>query len=130
VGFCLSIFLSLALIKRYVELAARIDANQPAPANRGYRTDDIGMVAALAAAAGFQAVTVFALYVASDAVQSLYSHPEILWLVCPVITYWIARALMLAQRREMDDDPVVFALRDRQSLAASAVIAVLALVAV
>ena len=33
---------------------------------------------------------------------------------------WIARALMLAQRREMDDDPVVFALKDRVSLATAA----------
>jgi len=130
VGFCLSIFLSLALIKRYVELAARFDAGQPAPANRGYRTSDLGTVGALAAAAGFQAVTIFALYVASDAVQALYSRPDILWVVCPILTYWIARALMLAQRREMDDDPVVFALRDRQSLAAAALIAVLAIGAI
>ncbi|WP_368732172.1 UbiA family prenyltransferase [Salinarimonas soli] len=130
VGFCLSIFLSLALIKRYVELAARLDANQPAPANRGYRTGDLGAVAALAAAAGFQAVTVFALYVSSDAVQGLYTRPDILWLVCPILTYWIARALMLAQRREMDDDPVVFALRDRQSLVAAVLIAALAVAAI
>jgi 4-hydroxybenzoate polyprenyltransferase/phosphoserine phosphatase len=130
VGFCLSIFLSLALIKRYVELAARFDAGQPAPANRGYRTSDLGTVGALAAAAGFQAVTVFALYVSSEAVQGLYARPDLLWVVCPILTYWIARALMLAQRREMDDDPVVFALRDRQSLVAAALIAVIAIAAV
>ena len=117
VGFCLSFFISLALIKRYVELAARLDANLPDPTNRDYRTGDLGMVAALAAAAGFNAVTVFALYISSDPVRQLYSRPEVLWLVCPILFYWIARALMQAQRREMDDDPVVFALRDRMSLA-------------
>ncbi len=129
-GFCFSLFLCLALIKRHVELAAKLDANLPAPANRGYRTSDTGLVAALAAAAGFNAVTIFALYVGSDVVRSLYSRPEILWLACPVLLYWVARALMLAQRRQMDDDPVVFALKDRQSLATTAVVALLAFAAI
>lgn len=129
-AFCMSLFMSLALIKRHVELAARLDANLPDPANRDYRTADLGMVAALAAAAGFNAVTVFALYVSSGSVRELYSRPEILWLACPILIYWIARALMLAQRRQMNDDPVVFALKDGMSRAAVAAVAVIVLAAV
>lgn len=129
-AFCMCIFMSLALIKRYVELAARLDANMPDPPNRDYRTGDLDVVAALAAAAGFNAVTVFALYISSDAVHQLYSRPEVLWLVCPVLMYWIARALMLAHRRMMDDDPVVFALKDRGSLLTIAVAAVLIVAAI
>jgi 4-hydroxybenzoate polyprenyltransferase len=128
-AFCLFLFMSLALIKRYVELAARLDARLPDPANRDYRTGDLDVVTALAAAAGFNAVTVFALYVSSDAVRQLYSRPEVLWLVCPVLMYWIGRALMLAHRREIDDDPVVFALKDRVSLATIAVAAGIVLAA-
>jgi 4-hydroxybenzoate polyprenyltransferase/phosphoserine phosphatase len=115
-AFCMSLFVSLALMKRYVELAARFDAKMPDPSNRDYRTGDLEVVSALAAAAGFNAVTVFALYISSDTVHQLYSRPEVLWLVCPVLIYWIGRALMLAHRRLMDDDPVVFALKDRASL--------------
>jgi 4-hydroxybenzoate polyprenyltransferase/phosphoserine phosphatase len=115
-GFCLMIFVALALIKRYVELAARRDAGQADPTSRDYKLSDLDMVAALAAAAGFNAVTVFALYISSTAVNGLYTRPEALWFVCPLLIYWIARALMLASRREMDDDPVVFALKDRTSL--------------
>jgi 4-hydroxybenzoate polyprenyltransferase/phosphoserine phosphatase len=129
IGFCLALFLSLALIKRYVELAARLDANLPAPSNRGYKTSDLDMVGSLAAAAGFNAVVVLALYLSSATVQLLYSRPELLWLACPLLAYWIARALMLAHRREMDDDPVVFALKDRLSLASTAAIGLLALAA-
>ncbi len=129
-AFCMMIFLSLALIKRYVELAARRDANLPDPTSRDYRTSDLDMVAALAAAAGFNAITVFALYISSDAVNELYTHPQLLWLVGPLLIYWIARALMLASRRLMDDDPVVFALKDRVSLATIGAAAVIVLAAV
>jgi 4-hydroxybenzoate polyprenyltransferase/phosphoserine phosphatase len=129
-AFCMMIFMSLALIKRYVELAARRDANLPDPTSRDYKTSDLDMVAALAAAAGFNAVTVFALYISSDAVNQLYTRPEILWLVGPLLIYWIARALMLASRRQMDDDPVVFALKDRVSLLTIGLAGVLILAAI
>ena len=61
-------------------------------------------------------MTVFALYISSETVHRLYRHPEALWLICPVLMYWIGRALMMAERRSMDDDPLVFALKDRNSL--------------
>jgi 4-hydroxybenzoate polyprenyltransferase/phosphoserine phosphatase len=114
-GFSMFIFTALALIKRYVELAARIDKQLSDPTNRNYRKSDLDIVAALAAAAGFNAVTVFALYISSDAVRPLYRHPEALWIICPILMYWLARALLMAHRRLMDDDPIIFALRDRNS---------------
>jgi 4-hydroxybenzoate polyprenyltransferase len=129
-AFCMSLFVSLALMKRYVELAARFDAKMPDPSNRDYRTGDLEVVSALAAAAGFNAVTVFALYISSDTIHQLYSRPEVLWLVCPVLIYWIGRALMLAHRRLMDDDPVVFALKDRASLFTVAALAAIVAVAI
>ncbi len=116
IAFSMMIFMSLALIKRYVELAARRDANLPDPTSRDYKNSDLDIVAALAAAAGFNAVTILALYISSDSVNELYSRPQLLWLVGPLLMFWIARALMLAGRRIMDDDPVVFALKDRGSL--------------
>jgi 4-hydroxybenzoate polyprenyltransferase len=124
-AFCIMIFMSLALIKRYVELAARRDANLPDPTSRDYRNSDLDVVAALAAGAGFNAVTVFTLYISSEAVNKLYTHPKILWLVGPLLMYWIARALMLASRRLMDDDPVVFAIKDKVSLGIAGLTALL-----
>jgi 4-hydroxybenzoate polyprenyltransferase/phosphoserine phosphatase len=129
-AFCMSLFMSLALLKRFVELAARHDGNLPDTSSRDYRTSDLGMIGALAAAAGFNAVTVFALYISTDAVRQYYTTPQMLWLVCPILMYWIGRALMLAQRREMDDDPVVFALRDRTSLVTISLVGVLVLAAI
>lgn len=115
-AFSMFIFTSLALTKRYVDLAVRIDEGLPDPSNRNYGKSDLGMIGALAAASGLNAVTIFALYISSDTVHRLYRHPDALLLICPVLMYWIARVLILADRRLMNDDPIVFALRDRNSL--------------
>ncbi|MGO9672589.1 MAG: UbiA family prenyltransferase [Methylocella sp.] len=130
IGFSMFIFAALALVKRYIELATRLDRELPDPSNRNYRLGDMQIVAALAAASGFNAVTVFALYVSSDAVKPLYRHPHLLWLVCPVLMYWISRMLMMAHRRLVHDDPIVFALQDRVSVISGVLIAAIMLAAI
>ncbi|HEY0031809.1 MAG TPA: hypothetical protein VGB81_00935, partial [Devosia sp.] len=97
-------------------LGARKRAKLGDSSSRDYRNDDIFMVGALAAAAGLQAITLFILYGTSESSEAMYSRPELLWLVAPVLTFWLGRALVLAQRGEMHDDPVVFALKDKVSI--------------
>jgi hypothetical protein len=75
---------------------------------------------ALALSSGIAAILVLALYIASDDVQLLYGTPEILWLLCPILLYWILRMVMSAHRGYMTDDPIVFAASDRASQAAIA----------
>ena len=129
-AFSMFMFVALALTKRYTELATLADKNLSKPSNRNYEIGDLDIVAALAAAAGYSAVVVLALYINSDAVVGLYRHPELLWFVCPIVLYWFSRVLLLAHRRMMHDDPIVFALQDRVSLFAAGVIAVLVLAAI
>ena len=129
-AFSMFMFTALALVKRYVELAARLDAALPDPTNRNYRKSDLPVLGALSAASGFNAVTVFALYISSDTVHHLYRHPQALWLICPVLMYWVGRALMMADRRLMDDDPLLFALKDRISLTAFALIGLIMIAAI
>ncbi|MBW0008181.1 MAG: UbiA family prenyltransferase [Sphingomonas sp.] len=112
-AFSLFAFSSLAIIKRYTEVAGRLDRNLVDISHRNYRKEDLVVLASLAAATGTNAVTVFAMYVNSPAVTQLYSHPKLLWLICPLLLYLLGRALMVSNRREMHDDPVVWALRDR-----------------
>ncbi len=114
-GFSIFIFMSLALIKRYVELSQRQKLMLPDPPNRGYQASDLSIIAALAAASAFNAITLFALYLSSDVVHRLYRHPEFLWLICPILMYWTSRALLMAHRDAMNDDPIVFSLKDRVS---------------
>jgi 4-hydroxybenzoate polyprenyltransferase len=115
-GFSVFIFMSLALIKRYIELAVRLDLGMLDPTNRNYKLGDLQIVAVMAAAAGFNAVTVLALYISSPDVHVLYREPRVLWLLCVVIMYWIGRMLLMAHRRWVPEDPIVFAVRDRVSL--------------
>jgi 4-hydroxybenzoate polyprenyltransferase/phosphoserine phosphatase len=129
-AFSMFIFMALALIKRYTDLASRLDSASPDPMNRDYRKIDLHIVAAIAAASGFNAVTVFTLYISSDTVRQLYSHPPFLWLICPILMYWIGRILMLAHRRSLHDDPVLFAIKDRASLASAGLIGLILLAAV
>ena len=129
IAFSMFLFTSLALLKRYVELTGRIDSSLPDPPDRNYRKTDVPMLSALAAGSGLNAVTVFALYISSDTVHRLYRHPLALWIICPILVYWIGRALIMAERRLIDDDPIRFALRDRISLLAVALIVFLMIAA-
>ena len=61
-------------------------------------------------------VLVFAFYINSPTVSQMYRSPQMLWLMCPLLIYWIARIWFLAARNEVHHDPVVFALLDRRSL--------------
>ena len=116
-AFSMFLFLMLALVKRHRELAGLLDAAQERAAGRNYQVGDLPMLAGLGAASGFAAVLVLALYLNSPEVDARYAQPALLWLLCPLMTYWVGRILILANRGEVDDDPVVFALRDRVSYA-------------
>lgn len=128
-AFSMFIFTCLALVKRYTELAVRIDDDLPNPSNRNYKLTDISVVGMLAAASGLNSVTIFALYISSPDVMGLYRHPQLLWLSCPILIYWIGRILILAHRRIVHDDPIVFALRDRNSYLAAALLLAIILLA-
>jgi 4-hydroxybenzoate polyprenyltransferase len=124
--FSVFLFLSLAFVKRFAELEALRRMQRLRAAGRGYHVEDLPLLQSLGTAAGYLSVLVLALYINSPDIQSLYSRPKLIWTLCVLMLYWVSRVWMLAQRGQMHDDPVVFALKDRQSLA----IAVLAATAV
>lgn len=114
----LFMFLSLAMVKRYAELHSAVDRGQVGQTpGRGYWPADMGMVAMLGATSGYLAVLVLALYINDEGTTALYSHAEWIWLAVPLLLFWVSRIWMLAHRGEMHEDPLVFAVRDRVSLA-------------
>jgi len=110
-------FLSLAMLKRYAELIDLAAAGGPKAAKtRGYRPEDLDTLVSLGSASGFSATFVLALYINSPEVKALYRTPELFWLCCPLLLYWLSRMWVGARRGVIDDDPLVFALRERISL--------------
>ena len=110
--FSMFIFLSLALVKRFQELAAARQQTMVDIKGRGYSASDLELVATLGSNSGFLAVLVMALYVNSQDVLSLYRNPMLLLLICPLLLFWISRVWMIAHRGQMHEDPIVFALKD------------------
>lgn len=113
IAFSLFLFTSLAAVKRVAELRRVKVIASEIHSYRGYREDDVNQLSSLASSGGYVAVLVFALYINSPEVRLLYSYPQGLWLLCPMLIYWISRITLIANRGHLDDDPVAFALRDR-----------------
>ena len=109
-AFSLFVFLAIAIAKRQTELAAG-----EALDGRAYRAEDGPAMAALGAGSGFATVVVLTLYIQSPEVSARYAQHELLWLVCPLLVHWLGRLTLLAGRGAVDDDPLVFAMRDRTS---------------
>ncbi|MDU4249502.1 UbiA family prenyltransferase [Pseudomonas sp.] len=123
-AFSMFIFLSLALVKRFAELHdARSRGNENQTRGRGYLPDDLGMVASLGASSGYLSVMVLALYIQDSTTASMYHYPQLIWLACPQLLFWVSRIWMLTHRGLMHDDPVVFAIKDRTSLVVGALFA-------
>jgi 4-hydroxybenzoate polyprenyltransferase/phosphoserine phosphatase len=123
------LFFSLALVKRSAELRLWQAQGQPTFSGRGYRAEDLPLVDTIGVTSGLMSALVLALYMNSADVRVLYAHPYALWGLCPLLVWWICRVWLLVHRGRMHDDPVVFALRDRPSLAGAVAGAVLVWVA-
>lgn len=121
--FSICIFLSLGIVKRISEVRLVEMRDDGKTAVRGYTIADANLLLSMSMASGYGATLVFALYAASPDVQVLYQSPVILFAVCPLLFLWISRAVLIANRGEMDDDPLVFAVTDKFSMATGAAIA-------
>lgn len=128
-AFSVFLFLSLAFVKRYAELAVQADAGREKAHGRGYLTSDAPLVQSLGITSGYASVVVLALYLNSDAVVKLYASPVILWCVVPVMLFWVSWIWMKAHRGQMHDDPLLFALRDPVSLVSGLVLALVLVLA-
>ena len=114
--FSMFIFLSLAFIKRFSELKSARQANLDGLLRgRGYEHQDLELVSTMGIGSGYLAVLVLALYIQDSRTSELYHAPQLIWLACPILLFWISRAWLITHRGQMHDDPIVFAIKDRMS---------------
>lgn len=129
-AFSTFLFLSLALLKRFSELQTDIRKETQVNSSRGYLAADIEQLASMGSASGYITALVLGLYINSEDVKSLYARPEILWLICPLVLYWVSRAWLIARRGQMDDDPLIFAVKDKSSYTVASLVAIIILLAI
>ena len=118
-NFIAVFFLNLALVKRYTELRKK-PATEPGSepeviAGRGYVKSDETLVLALGVAMASLALLSFFLYgllAPNRVIESGYA----IGAVAAILLYWMMRVWLLAHRGRMNDDPVLFAIKDRLSL--------------
>ncbi len=124
IAFSGFLFLSLAFAKRYAELVEAGERGVSNVSGRSYNDGDLSIVESVGPASGYMAVLVLALYIngleeprqiATAAPSLLYHHHHYLWLICPLLLYWITRLWFIAKRKCLYVDPVVFAIKDRIS---------------
>ncbi len=112
-SFSLLFFLGLAIVKRHVELARVVAAGGTGVAARGYTARDLPLLLAAGVASSFSAIIIFFLYLVEEQYPSaLYRRPEMLWGLMPVILLWSLRVWHLTVHGRMNEDPVLFALKD------------------
>jgi 4-hydroxybenzoate polyprenyltransferase len=115
--FSMGLFTSLSIAKRYTEIERAIQKGETVVPGRGYIIADAPLVLGLGLATGTASVLILVLFLIFDAFQrDIYTNPDWLWLFPIIIFLWIGRIWLISQRGELNDDPVIFALKDRQSL--------------
>ena len=115
-AFSMFLFFSLATAKRVAELEnLKRSESRSHTIGRDYHVSDIPMLQAMGVSTSFLSVLIVALYINSEKVLGLYTNPALLWLLCPVLMYWVGRIWLITSRGGMHEDPIVFAMRDKIS---------------
>lgn len=130
VGVTFFIFISLALAKRYTELFS-FDSKPTLEVlpGRGYSKIDSLPILALGIASGLCSVLLLAIYIQASGVKILYPSYEILWLAIPVYLYWVANLWLESGRGRVHEDPILFALKNKQSIISAFAIVVIFILA-
>ena len=128
-SFSIFLFASLGMVKRYGELLNLQKRNKLAVKGRGYHVDDMAPVRIIGISMGYMSVFILGQYINSPVVTEYYSNPKFIWLLFPLLMFWLGRLWILANRGEVNEDPLVFTVKDRTSQLIFATAAVILLLA-
>ena len=124
-------FFDLALLKRYIELKEYESLSKTKLKGRNYYVDDLYIILSSGMSSGYISVLIFYLYLTNSSdVARLYSHPMWLWFIGPLLIYWLTRLWFLAQRKRIDSDPVLFAIKDHASWLIGVIVFIIILISV
>jgi 4-hydroxybenzoate polyprenyltransferase len=128
--FAMLFFLGLAAIKRYAELHRVVRTIGEGAGARGYSQPDLAILLATGVSTGVSSIVIFMIYLINEQYpRAIYHYPAVLWGIMPVLLVWVLRLWHLSVHGRMSEDPMLFALHDRFSLALGVVILLIMLVA-
>ena len=128
-SFSIFLFSSLGMVKRFAELHNLQAQNKLSARGRGYRVEDMAPVRIIGISLGYMSVFIMGLYINSPLITEYYSNPKVIWFLFPLLTYWLGRLWILANRGEVNEDPLIFAAKDTTSLLVAGLSAVILLLA-
>lgn len=106
-------FYSLASVKRVSEVKKYDD--KLAVIRGTYESHDLIFILNSCISASFASQIFFSLYVASERSSMHFTSSQFLVPLIFIQSYWMLRIILLAQRCQLDDDPIKFALKDTVS---------------
>ena len=110
-------FFGLAMLARYGELkSSRFSGSRLATRASAYRPGDLDILASFGLAGGYLSAVILALYAITPDAHATFRTPQALWLLCPLLLYWVSRVWIFARRGRVPEDPIQFALKDPASL--------------
>ncbi|MEQ9506375.1 MAG: UbiA family prenyltransferase [Hyphomonas sp.] len=116
--FAMFFFTSLAFAKRHTEIARVMERGGDWVSGRGYKASDLPLVLAAGISSSMAAVVIMVLYIIEDVhQQSFIQNGDWLWGLPPCVFMIATRIWIVCQRGNLDDDPVVFAVKDKVCLA-------------
>lgn len=103
--FSFFLFLSLSILKRYLELAIMDQTG------RGYAQTDRPFLQNAGLLNGGCAILIFGLYLNHPSIIILYKHPEFLWPIVPILMLWTLKIWHAATSETTNDDPIGIVLK-------------------
>jgi 4-hydroxybenzoate polyprenyltransferase len=110
--FSIFFFLSLSFIKRFAEVSKK----KHSTLRYGYYQSDKIFIGIIGVNAGYISVLISALYLNSENVIIFYKNQELLWIGVIILLFWINWIWLKVYRNLIDQDPVLFTLKDPVSI--------------
>lgn len=114
-SFSFFLFLSLSFVKRFAEIS-KMKSSDNQTVGRGYMRDDQIFLMIMAISLGLISVLICNLFYNSDEISHTFKNIWIAYFNLPILTYWLCRVYLITFRGKMNEDPVMFAIKDKISI--------------
>ena len=116
ISFSLLFFFTLALSKRASELwnmnhLSLSDVDR----GRGYCAQHLRALEWVGYGSSLLSVSVLMGYILSDKAQHLYADARLMWLIPPMLFYWLVRVWRAVRNGALKEDPLLYTLCDKQT---------------